>query len=233
MKITLNAAPIHSERARKIQEAFGIVNNMIQIELIKSLDLSIKKGEIILIGGASGTGKSILLSTLEAIINKNKNIENLNKEICLEYKLKLKNTTVASIKKIKSNKSPIDFLRNILEESLKYLSSSGLVEPQLFVRQSNHLSVGQSYRLSIAYGLSQKTDILLIDEFCECLDKFSTYSICKRLRSIAEKKGTSFIAATATVEKVMNVLKPDKTILIASDGQLELINFQIDELHYH
>ena len=52
------------------------------------------------------------------------------------------------------------------------------------------------------------------------MDKFSTYSICKRLRSIAENKGTSFIAATATVEKVMNVLKPDKTILIASDGTI-------------
>jgi ABC-type ATPase with predicted acetyltransferase domain len=120
---------------------------------------------------------------------------------------------------VSTSKEPIQLVRGEdLQEKLHYLALAGLAEADLFVRPSNTLSLGQRYRLALAVALSRQPDLLLVDEFCEPLDRFSTTAVCRRLRKSVALGSFGTVVATAFPSKVVGVLKPNRTLLLSSDG---------------
>ncbi len=222
IRVCASARPDSSKEARQIQEAFGIVTKKFDNEVIKGLNMEVHCGEVVLVTGASGTGKSLLLQAIVQHARKPKKSLALKKGIKSEGKISSPRVKAVVATPPPKTKSPISLLieRGLsLEKSLNLLASAGLAEAQLFVRQSDTLSTGQRYRLSLALALSKSPELLVVDEFCESLDKFSAAAVCRRLRKEATRNGTAIIVATVDYDKVCTELKPDKILRLLPNAR--------------
>ena len=228
LSVSARVKPNDTAKCRRIQEAFGIVSRKFSAEIVRDFSADFKQGEITLIAGASGVGKSILLDTIVRVIQKggrHKFPANIDVEGG-EAKIKAR---VARLLPPPRNKAPIDLLANgkkkdSLDHAMRILASAGLAEAHLFVRPSYALSVGQSYRLALAIALAKFPDILAIDEFCEPLDTYTAAAVCRKLRKTAEKQGLCALVATANADRIIRELRPDRVLLLSAGGYHQLLD---------
>ena len=219
MSVGVTSRPVSSVRARRVQEAFGIVSTEFQSTLVEQLDFRILRGQIILIGGPSGTGKSLLLRSIRYLVAVGSKKGRLPDGVDLEVGKTTTGVHVAWPRAIPKNIAPIEILDGFdISEALRILASAGLAEAQLFVRPSRTLSLGQSYRLSLALALAENPDLLIIDEFCEPLDRFSATAVSRKIRSAATDRDMSILVATADPNRVSRSLDPDRILLLSSAG---------------
>ena len=217
--------PTSSARARRVQEAFGIVATEFRSSLISDFDLELLPGEILLVGGPSGSGKSLLLKAIRSFLSTDRRNCRLPDGVVVEGECDTARLRVGTLQPVPANRAPIELLESFsLDESLRILASAGLAEPQLFVRRAKTLSVGQTYRLSLALALAQRPDLLLVDEFCEPLDTFTTAAVARRLRHTATSMYLPVVAATADPRRVVTDLRPTKLLLLSSDGSHKVIS---------
>ena len=217
MNITASIKPRDCERCRKIQEAFGIVSDIFKTTVIRDFSTDFNAGEICLITGASGVGKSLLLEGIRHVIG------NSGAKLPQGIKIKGKNegskVRIARLITPPRHKSPIELLgKHSLDDAMRILARAGLAEAQLFVRPVSSMSVGQSYRLALALALAKKPDIVMIDEFCEPLDEYTSAAVCRKIRGAA-KKGICFLVATADARKVRAELRPHRILLLSANGE--------------
>lgn len=230
VKISVRSRPVSSARARRVQEAFGIVNTEFRSTLVARLDLTVLRGQVILIGGPSGTGKSLLLRAIAYLAGVGQKKGRLPDGVELAVAEMTKGVRIARPQPVPKALAPIELLeRTPVDETLRILASAGLAEPQLFVRPARTLSLGQSYRLSLALALAEAPDLLLIDEFCEPLDRFSAAAVSKKLRISATQRRMGVIAATADPERVRSSLSPDRLLLLSSGGTHKWVSVNSDQ----
>ena len=219
LTVSARVQPEDTPNCRRIQEAFGIVSREFTAEIANNFSAEFKKGEVILIAGASGAGKSILLDSVVRIISGRPPDSN----VILKGGQAVGKARVARLKTPPQNKSPIDLLadngKRSLNEAMRLLARAGLAEAHLFARPSYALSVGQSYRLALALALSKNPDIVAIDEFCEPLDEYTAVAVCRKIRKMAKEQGICVLAATANAGRVVRELRPDRALLLSSGGR--------------
>lgn len=219
VSIRVASQPVKSVRARRVQEAFGIVRTEFRSTLVTDLDLTVSPGQVILIGGPSGTGKSLLLRAIRYLVGVGARRGRLPDGVALDAQGATRGVLVAWPRVIPGSMAPVELLERVpLDEALQILASAGLAEAQLFVRPARTLSLGQSYRLGLALALAENPDLLLVDEFCEPLDRYSAAAVSKKLRKIATQRQIGVIVATADPERVASSLAPDQTLLLCSDS---------------
>ena len=151
-----------------------------QVEVLKNLNFSIKKGELIALTGPSGSGKSTLLHLI-ALMEKpssgkiffsNKNLNNLSsREInkIRKYNISLifqNNNLISDLNVIENVMLPL-LIRNenkkkSYEKSKKILSLVNLSNRLDFF--PSDLSGGEQQRVAIARSLIAETDLILADE---------------------------------------------------------------------
>ena len=219
LSIIATTSPLKSAHARRVQEAFGIVAKNLVHTVLDDLDMPLKSGEIVLVGGPSGSGKTLLLKSICQIAGTDRRKGRLPVGIEVTGTLDGPKVKVALPRRPDPAKAPIELCHGTLEESLRLLAYAGLAEAELFVRPSRTLSLGQRYRLSIALALDEGPELLLVDEFCEPLDRFTAAAVCRRLRAWCRSEHRSLIAATAEPRRVAPLLKPDRVLLLSSDGR--------------
>lgn len=225
MNITARVEPGTSQRCRRIQEAFGIVSRVFKSEVVLDFSADFNAGEICLITGASGAGKSLFLEGIRRIIRGGaRNFQNI--------RIKGKNAAAkARVERLRTpprNQSPIELLSgHSLDDAMRILARAGLAEAQLFVRPTSSMSVGQSYRLSLAVALAKRPDIVIIDEFCEPLDEYTSAAVCRKIRDAAAKDGVCFLVATADARNVRAELRPDRTLLLSAGGGHKFLDARV------
>ena len=151
-----------------------------QVKVLKNLNFSIKKGELIALTGPSGSGKSTLLHLI-ALMEKpstgkifftDKNLNNLSiKEInkIRKYNISLifqNNNLISDLNVIENVMLPL-LIRNennkkSYEKSKKILSLVNLSDRLDFF--PSDLSGGEQQRVAIARSLIAETDLILADE---------------------------------------------------------------------
>lgn len=189
---------------RHLKKSFG------DNEVLKDIDFSVKKGEVVCIIGSSGSGKSTLLrciNLLESpsggeIIYKGENILD-DKHDINEYRTKLgmvfqqfnlfnnhnvlSNCTVGQVKVLKRNKEEAEKI------SMKFLETVGM--DRYINAKPKQLSGGQKQRVAIARALSMEPDVLLFDEPTSALDPEMVGEVLKVMKQLA-KSGLTMLVVT-------------------------------------
>lgn len=226
------------------------MNNIIEIEnlnkcfgkneVLKDININIKKGEIISIIGSSGSGKSTLLRCINLLekpsagkiiyngVNILENGFNIN-----EYRTNLgmvfqhfnlfnnlnvlENCILGPVKVLKKNKEEAE---KIALEYLKLVNMERYIEAK-----PKQLSGGQKQRVAIARALCMKPEVLLFDEPTSALDPETVGDVLDVMKKLA-KIGLTMIIVTHEMDFAKDVsdrvLFMDKGV-IAEEGSPEEI----------
>jgi iron complex transport system ATP-binding protein len=186
-------------------------------EILKDVNFSIKRGEITVILGPNGVGKTTLLKCLNSILFpqhgdilvKNKNIREMDiKEIAKEISYvaqKNESTRITAFDAILMGRHPHvryktshDDLKKV-DAVIKRLNLS-----KLCLKHLDQMSGGELQKVSIARALVQQTDLLLMDEPTSSLDLKNQTDILNLIRHIV--KGHN-IAAVMTMHDLNTALR--------------------------
>ncbi len=169
-------------------------------KVLKDIDFTVNKGEVICIIGSSGSGKSTLLRCVNLlekpsggqIIYNGENILD-DKHDLFKYRTKLgmvfqqfnlfdnynilDNCMVGQLKVLKRAKDEAK------EVALKYLKTVGM--DQYINAKPRQLSGGQKQRVAIARALSMEPDVMLFDEPTSALDPEMVGEVLKVMKELA------------------------------------------------
>jgi ABC-type ATPase with predicted acetyltransferase domain len=207
---------------RKIQQSFGVNKDMLSNSLFKDLCLTIEPGEIVLICGPSGVGKTMLLSIL---MNNPKKVlpPFCRVEGVLRYP---DNARISVLSPIHTSKPLVNAFGNVsLEHALHALNTSGLSEAHLYLKKFSDLSNGQRYRAMVAKLIASNSNIWIADEFCATLDPITANIVTRNLRKCAKHLGVTALIAAANWSEFIDELKPDKIIHIRSPWDVRVFNW--------
>lgn len=205
--------------------------NKKKIEVLKGIDLKIKKGDFIAITGPSGSGKTTFLNLIGGldkpdkgeIIFKEKNLIQLSEEKLAEYRARkigfvfqffnllpyltaLENVILPQMIIGKVSKKTIKKAKEILSK----LNLQGKEDHRPY-----ELSGGEQQRVAIARALINKPELILLDEPTGNLDEDNTKDIFSLLKKLNELENITIILGTHDLEiknfcKKVFVLKKGK-----------------------
>lgn len=217
-----------------ISKAFGTH------EVLKDVNFSVHKGEVVCIIGSSGSGKSTLLRCVNLlekpssgqIIYKGENILDDRHDIPA-YRTKLgmvfqqfnlfnnlnvlENCIVGQVQVLKRTREEAKSI------AMKYLRVVGM--DQYVNAKPKHLSGGQKQRVAIARALSMEPDVLLFDEPTSALDPEMVGEVLKVMKELADS-GLTMLIVTHEMEFAREV--SDRVVfmdkgVIAEEGTPEQI----------
>lgn len=196
--------------------------------VLKDINLSVKKGEVLSIIGASGSGKSTMLRCINQletptsgqILYHGKDITSKDIKIT-QYRTKvgmvfqsfnlfnnmtaIDNCIVGQVSALKRSKSEAK------EVAMKYLKKVGM-EPFINARPSQ-LSGGQKQRVAIARALAMEPEIMLFDEPTSALDPEMVGEVLDVIKELAVSGMTMVI-----VTHEMGFAKEVSTRVLFMDG---------------
>jgi len=207
--LELSAPLIRTRATRKIQQAFGVSRDMLTTTLFADINFAIQPGDIVLICGPSGAGKTILLSLLETrLLDPRHSPEGLIGTITVPRQI-----TVSSLSPLLNSRPLVNALGRVsFEQALFALNVSGLAEAHLYVKRFCELSNGQRYRAMVAKLIASQADIWVADEFCATLDPITANIVSRNLRRCAKQLGVTVILAAANWAEFIHELRPDTII---------------------
>ncbi|NLJ25803.1 MAG: amino acid ABC transporter ATP-binding protein, partial [Firmicutes bacterium] len=177
-------------------------------QVLKDINFSVHKGEVVCVIGASGSGKSTLLRCINLlerpsggrVIYKGEDILD-DKHDVYQYRQKLgmvfqqfnlfnnhdvlNNCTVGQIKLLKRSKVEAE------EVAMDYLRVVGM--EQYINAKPRQLSGGQKQRVAIARALSMDPDVMLFDEPTSALDPETVGEVLKVMKQLAESGLTMLV----------------------------------------
>ncbi|WP_104721333.1 methionine ABC transporter ATP-binding protein [Helicobacter mesocricetorum] len=190
------------------------------LQILKNINLAIKKGIIFGLVGHSGAGKSTLLRTFNGLENfqsgilriNNVEINTLNSKELREFRKKVgmifQHFSLMGRKNVYENIIlPLQCWREKIDKKNIYnlLELVGLEEKAKFY--PNELSGGQKQRVAIARALVMNPHLLLSDEATSALDPSTTGSILDLLEQINYELGVTIVLVTHEMEVVKKICK--------------------------
>ncbi|OXT17834.1 ABC transporter [Bacillus sp. OG2] len=208
--------------------------------VLKDIDFSVRKGEVVTIIGSSGSGKSTLLRCINLlekpsggqIIYNGENILD-DKHDIFAYRQNLEmvfqqfnlfnnhnvlnNCVVGQVKVLKRSKEEAE------KVAMKYLKVVGM--DQYVNAKPRQLSGGQKQRVAIARALSMEPDVMLFDEPTSALDPEMVGEVLKVMKELAGS-GQTMLIVTHEMEFAKEV--SDRVVfmdkgVIAEEGSPEQI----------
>jgi len=182
--------------------------------VLKGINLSVKKGEIIALVGPSGSGKSTLLRCINRLIEADegeiiydkKNIKdicpiNLRREVVLIHQesVMLPGTVFDNVSYGPS------LLRNIEKNHIiKCVKDAGLSEDFL-EKDASKLSGGEKKRVALARALALRPNVLLLDEPTSGVDPKKVKTVEKNIVDFSKRKKLTVIWVTHYIEQAKRV----------------------------
>ena len=214
--------------ANNISKSFG------DLEILKDINLEIKKGEMVSIVGSSGAGKTTLLQILgtlskpdsgEIIIN-DKSINNLTEKQLSKFR----NQNIGFVFQFHNLLPEFSAIENVCipafitnknkketeekaKEILSFLNLSHRLE-----HKPNQLSGGEKQRVAIARALINDPGVIFADEPTGNLDTKNTDELYDLFFSLREKYNQTFIIVTHNLKLAD---RSDRKLII-EDGQIKL-----------
>lgn len=183
---------------------------------LKHINLQIKKGEVVVLLGASGAGKSSLLKVFNLLSMPSKGtmiLNELNHALTFDFSKSIKEEDIKMLRRHVGivfqnyNLWPhFTVMQNLIEAPVHVLKESKasakaraqellnrLKIGEFAARFPLHLSGGQQQRVAIARALMMNPDILLFDEPTAALDPEITVQVAEIIRELAQTQMTQII----------------------------------------
>ncbi len=171
------------------------------LQVLKDINLTVNKGEVVTIIGPSGSGKSTLLRCLNLlerpdsgeilfngtdIVHGKVKIEEIRKRACMIFQhfnlfknmTVLENVTYAPRVVNKLSK------KDAAEKGMKLLEKVGLADKA--AQYPSRLSGGQKQRVAIARAIAMDPEVLLLDEPTSALDPEMVKEVLDVIRELAD-----------------------------------------------
>lgn len=211
-------------------------------EVLKGIDLEIKKGEVVVVIGASGSGKSTFLRTLNLlekpslgkVIFENVNITDEKIDInkhrqkmgmvfqhfnLFNHLTVLENLCLAPMKLLKKSKEQAH------KEAMELLALVGLSDKAQSYPSS--LSGGQKQRIAIVRALAMSPDVMLFDEPTSALDPEMVGEVLNVMKNLA-RSGMTMVVVTHEMgfakEVASRVLFFDKGVVAEDSSPDEIFS---------
>lgn len=221
LEITSDYEVSQTENSRIILNCFGIQSARLKSKIVSSVDIQASAGNVILIAGASGTGKSALLSALDPGRARG------SKSLVVDAKGR-NDYTAQWLSPLSSEGAIFDVLaeRSSVKEALGALSEVGLSEAFALVKPFNLLSRGQQYRAMLAGLLLGNASVWLIDEFCSDLDPLTARIVAHSLRKHVNRVGKIAFVAAANHGHFIDALNPTRVIYLRLGGEVSQMSYK-------
>lgn len=203
-------------------EVHNIHKKFADTQVLKGVDISVEKGDVIAILGPSGSGKTTLLRCINFLENaeegtlifdgeeyafgrvKKKDIAGIRRKTAFvfqNYNLFLNKTALQNVTEglIVARKMP---KRRAEEIGRKMLDKVGLSDK--CDAYPHHLSGGQQQRVAIARALATDPEIIFFDEPTSALDPELTGEVLSVMQQLA-KEGMTMLVVTHEMEFAKNV----------------------------
>ena len=211
-------------KTKNIQKAFG------NLQVLKGIDLHIKKGEIVSIVGSSGAGKTTLLQiigTLSKANSGNLTINNINVSELSQKKIAaFRNQNIGFVFQFHQLLPEFTALENVCipayiagkskdetekraKEILNFLSLSERLE-----HKPSELSGGEQQRVAVARALINQPSVILADEPSGNLDTKNKEELHQLFFDLRDKYNHTFVIVTHDLE----LAKMSDRILNMKDG---------------
>lgn len=200
-------------RVENLEKTFGTN------KVLKGINFTVEKGEVISIIGSSGSGKSTLLRCLnrleeptkgkmflegEEIPESGKNLRQMRSKMAMVFQSfnlynnlnVLDNLTIGPVKVLNKGKKETE------ELAIKFLTKVGM-EGYVQAKPSQ-LSGGQKQRVAIARGLTMEPEIMLFDEPTSALDPEMVGEVLGTMQNLAAE-GMTMIVVTHEMEFARDV----------------------------
>lgn len=206
-------------------------NKNIQIQAVRGVTFSMKRGEILGIVGESGSGKSVSTTAISGLLPGNAFVEGR-----IFFKgIELTSLSQDQFRELRGRKigcifqepgrsfDPIQSIGNVFAETLKnsepelskeeckkraveLLNEVGLPDAEKRLKNFPHqFSGGQLQRISIALSLAQGCDLLIADEPTTALDVTIQAQIVELLADLRNKRGLSIIFISHNIDLVASL----------------------------
>ena len=232
------------EKTKEYLQVLGIRKSFGSTEVLKGIDFSLAKGEILVIIGSSGSGKTTLLRCLNFLEIADEGIIAIDGETIFDgavIKQKKKRLKDAELREKRLHFGLVfqsfnlfpqyDVLQNVMlapklhkkgtPEELEQKATELISRVGLSEKLHNYpcqLSGGQQQRVSIARALAMDPDILCFDEPTSALDPELTVEVLRVIKSLKEM-GSTMVIVTHEMEFAKNVA--DRVIYM-KDGVIEV-----------
>jgi len=218
-----------------IHKTFG------KTEVLKGIDFTLEKGEVISIIGSSGSGKTTLLRCINFLEFAEEGTITVNNEVIYngetdkkikEKDLRLKRLHFGLVFQDFNLFPQYSIMENVIlapgllklgtkeeleKQATEIIKGVGLIDKKDFYPRQ--LSGGQKQRVAIARALMLNPDVLCFDEPTSALDPELTGEVLKVIKKLKDD-GSTMIVVTHEMEFAKNV--SDKVIFMA-DGVVEEI----------
>lgn len=189
------------------------------VEVLKDINFTISKGEVLSIIGSSGSGKSTMLRCInllekptggdilyhgESILSSKFNQNKFRSKVGMVFQQfylfenmsVMDNCTVAQIKVLNRDKE------SAIKEAKKYLELVGMIDHAH--KKPSMLSGGQKQRVAIARALCMNPEVLLFDEPTSALDPEMVNDVLQVMSKLAES-GMTMVVVTHEMQFARDV----------------------------
>ncbi len=200
------------------------------VEVLKGINLTIGKGEIVSIVGKSGAGKTTLLQILGSLLKTDRGSVNINGVDITKLKekalAKFRNQNLGFVFQSHQLLPEFTALENVIipalianknrkqceeraKELIEYLNMSHRID-----HKPKEMSGGEQQRIAVARSLVNNPDIILADEPSGNLDTHNKEELHKLFFDLRDKFGKTFIVVTHD----MTLAKMADRVVTMQDG---------------
>ena len=214
-------------------------------EILKGVDLTVEKGDVVVILGPSGSGKTTLLRTIDFLETADsgelafddiktplahaskKTILNVRRKtgfVYQNYNLFANKTALENVMEglVTARKIPQDTARETAERALEKV---GLLDRMNYY--PSELSGGQQQRVGIARAVAPNPDVVLFDEPTSALDPELVGEVLNVIKELA-KEGTTMIVVTHEMsfaeEAASQVVFMDGGVVVEKGSPSQIFN---------
>ncbi|VAX34691.1 ABC-type antimicrobial peptide transport system, ATPase component [hydrothermal vent metagenome] len=205
----------------------------VEVRALKSLSLSIKRGEFTAIAGPSGSGKTTLLNIIGGldtpssgrVILSGKPINEMSGNELSDFRRDhigfiFQSYNLIPVLTVKENIEYVMLLQGVPERERSQRVKAILREVGLEgmdKRLPIQLSGGQQQRVAVARAMVSRPDIILADEPTANLDSATGAALLDMMSSLNEKSGMTFIFSTHD----RMIMEKSGRLIMLKDGQIE------------